>query len=336
MVFIPKDAAVGSAKMCLSVSENAKMSIANIVPLEKDITITDEEVIPTAKQLKWWKKMGWDANLSKEENEKRIKEYIDRCNRERQEARERNKKGLSVAKKLDYSKVNASFKAAREGMFSDKSKYGLVLFGKNAEYPMWVVVDYKTPKLTDNGSIYIDRDFDGIVGEEGEKLELTKDGGIYKRHISKQWTNPETKETIDIESILWGENKMKKGENCISFLLKVQGVSGLAVVHISEKREDAGKQWLSFNQDLKIIKAATSGVDDSLLYYGNGKSYNAPNEAESKNTRTYTLGIKGENKSYWFLDYSYLPKEEGLLAKLEYTDKNGVKKTYKNKLDHKC
>lgn len=90
MVFIPKDAAAGSAKMCLSVSENAKMSIANIVPLEKDIIITDEKVKPTEKQLKWWKKMGWDANASKEENEKRIKAY---CKRRYEEyLKKKNKK----------------------------------------------------------------------------------------------------------------------------------------------------------------------------------------------------------------------------------------------------
>lgn len=75
MVFTPKDAAVGSAKLYISLDENTKTSIAKILPLECDVTITDEKVEATEDELKSWKKMGWDINASKEENEKRIKAY---------------------------------------------------------------------------------------------------------------------------------------------------------------------------------------------------------------------------------------------------------------------
>lgn len=78
MVFIPKDAAAGSAKLCLSLEENTKSTIAKIVPLELDISITKEAPQAAEWEIEQWKRMGWDPNASPEENDKKIEEYEER------------------------------------------------------------------------------------------------------------------------------------------------------------------------------------------------------------------------------------------------------------------
>lgn len=99
MVFIPKDAAAGSAKLCLSLEENTKSTIAKVIPLELDITITKEAPKATEWEIKTWKKMGWDPNATQEENDKKIEEYNERWRKKAEAARKER-----AAKKKKASK----------------------------------------------------------------------------------------------------------------------------------------------------------------------------------------------------------------------------------------
>lgn len=239
----------------------------------------------------------------------------------------------SVAKKFDYKNVKAEFKAAKEGMFSDKAQYGLLVLGKKAEHTMWVVFDCKKPKNV----VYIDNDCDGIVGEEGEMLEMTDDNGYYETHILNQWNNPETKELTQMKAILWKGNRDKKVESNVQLMFDVQGVNTISSIVCSRKIEDAGKLRVGFNQDLSFLPDDIMGRKfEPLFYYGEGRVNNSPKNVRVKNYRAYNIAAKGTNGSYWSLSYTYLPKEEGLVAKLIYKDKDGLNKTYENKLNKRC
>lgn len=236
-------------------------------------------------------------------------------------------------KKFDYKDVKAEFRAAKEGMFSNKAQYGLLVLGKKAEYSMWVVFDCKKPKNV----VYIDNDCDGIVGEEGEMLEMTDDNGYYETHILKEWNNPETKELTQMKAILWKGNKEKKVESHVQLMFDVQGVNTVSSLVCSKKIAEAGKMRVGFNQELSLLPDDIMGRKfEPLFYYEEGRVHNSPKNTRVKNYRAYNIATKGTNGSYWSLCYTYLPEEEGLVAKVVYKDKDGQNKTYKSKLNKRC
>lgn len=244
---------------------------------------------------------------------------------------------MSKGKKLNYSKVKAEFKAAKEGMFSDKARYGLLLFGKKGKYPMWVVSDFVTTDAGKKRVMYMDADCDGIVGEAGEQLELTRDDQYSDVHLLKQWKNPVTNEVIDMTALISKDRPEFKGGDRVMFFLKLQGLECRATLTISHNIIDAGKLWIDYSQDFTFLTSPLrDGLNNKLFYYGEGKVDKAPEISKGKNERIYNIGIKGTKESTWFLCHSSMAEKEGIIASVTYKDKNGVKKTHKSILDHKC
>lgn len=240
-------------------------------------------------------------------------------------------------KKLNYSKVKAKFKAAKEGMFSDKAKYGLLLFGKKAKYPMWVVSDFVTTDAGKKRVVYMDVDCDGIVGEAGEQLELTRDDKYSDVHLLKQWKNPVTNEVVEMIALISKDRPEFKGGDQVICFFKLEGLECRAALFTSNNRKDAGKMWIDYSQDFSIMTSPIrEGHNNKLFYYAEGKADKAPEISKGKNERAYNIGLKGTKGSTWILSYSSMAEKEGIIARVTYKDKNGVKKTYLSTLDNKC
>lgn len=238
---------------------------------------------------------------------------------------------MDMSKTFDYSKVRAEFKPASDGMFSERAYYGLILFGKKGKIPMWVVADFSDKNSVSPYIVYIDRDFDGVVGEEGEKF-IHKKTRLSSYFVFHDWVNPVTKEKENIRVYL--KNKGNK-KLLIDASFNIKGYESDCSILASNSIENAGMVLAGFERKLELLNPYGETYSD-IFYYEKGNVGNAPSASFNLNKRTFIIGRKGTNGSLWRVSIAYLPKDEPIVSTLKYTDKTGKKRKYVNFLKGRC
>lgn len=70
---------------------------------------------------------------------------------------------------IDFTAIDRKIKS--EPDYVAKPRYGLFLFGEDADVRVWAVLDKSAADAVAYDVLYIDRDADGVIGEDGERVE---------------------------------------------------------------------------------------------------------------------------------------------------------------------
>lgn len=76
---------------------------------------------------------------------------------------------------FDYATVDR--KIAKQPSYVGKPQYALLLVGSDAKHHVWMALDRSEKEQAHPNVLYIDRDADGTLGEEGERIVATSDDG---------------------------------------------------------------------------------------------------------------------------------------------------------------
>jgi hypothetical protein len=226
-------------------------------------------------------------------------------------------------KVINYEKIKCKFKTAKDVEISNKAYYHVLLFGKKGKTQMWVIADKSYADAKEYDLMYFDLDYDGIVGEEGELITGVK-GSFATNFILKDWKNPSTGE-ISIAKFYFHKSKYNKKRQSLFAQIDIQGhhTSLYAEILRPNTPKTATKIWIGFEKALTIRN------------YGkfNKKFY----RSTDLNDRNVMISYPGStNLSCWYLDISYLAKDEHLVTEVEYITLNGEKKKHFGELNKRC
>ncbi len=236
-------------------------------------------------------------------------------------------------KVINYDKVKCKFKTAEGVNISDKAYYHVLLFGKKAKTKMWVIAD-KSAGSKDYDIMYIDTDYNGIVGEEGELIKA-KDGSFAPLFLLKDWENPSTKEVGDFK-FYFKKSKYNKVRQSLFGEVNIQGYKTQLYAEILDPNtpKTATKIWVGFEKPMTI---RNYGKFERKFYKGTGLLECAMYGKTHANERQLMITYPGStNLSCWYVDISYLAKDEHLVTEVEYTTKDGIKKKHFGELDERC
>lgn len=238
---------------------------------------------------------------------------------------------VNSKQKVNYNRINPKIKPASGRQFSDKAVYGVLLFGKKANKAIWLIADFKSKQSKTFDVLYIDKNANGIIGEAGERTDrdVTLFGGAYEINDCK---NPATGETTKILAFV---KATKNNQAEIQLHLKVNEYMSYAFLNTGSSPENAGKLYIGFEQALNFYKGDVA-LKNYEFYEGMGELKNAPYKDYYLNKIAYNIGRKGTNGSKWFVDISFVPQNESLIASLKYIDKRGKNKEYISKLNMRC
>ncbi|MDD4108035.1 MAG: protein-disulfide reductase DsbD family protein [Prolixibacteraceae bacterium] len=240
---------------------------------------------------------------------------------------------------IDYSKICPEFKKVENLIVSEKAFFGLLLFDNDAKVKMWVMVDKSSPDITEYDRLYVDLDYDGIVGEDGERInEFDKIENIGRKFVLKNWENPANKEISDIEFFtLRLPNKItNEVSHSLSVNIKIRGYNTICYFSVSPNTpETARKIWVGFEKPL-VVRNNNYNFN-TYFYKGEGEVQGGLSGSYYCNQRKLMLAYPGNDSlTYWSLPNTYLDTNETLLTEIEYTTLQGDKKTLRGKLDHRC
>lgn len=239
-------------------------------------------------------------------------------------------------KRLNYSKINPKCKEAKKGLFSENAIYHLWLFGKKAEIPMWVVMDKSSKDVKACDKLFIDRDCDGKIGEEGECFTFKKARWGSSVTI-EDWKNPCTG---DISKLQLFSSLSKYNKKAYS-LFAMMNFSGIRSSFSTETFEPntpktACKTWIGFEKPLMFTTYVGRPYDKSF-YTGKGEVKGGPRGQEHhSNDRNYVLGYIGTNHSLWYVNTDFLPEGEALISTVFYRDNKGNKRSLTSRLEERC
>ena len=230
---------------------------------------------------------------------------------------------------IDYSKIKAEFKPASEGLFSEEALYHLILLGENAKYPMWVILDKSTPQESKYDLAYIDRDFDGIVGEEGEKMQTIKKDFYYKFEM-ENWMSPneDTGYKITAYQTEIGDEKLQ----ALSINIPVLGQKTYCTITSKSKPKETSKIWIGYE---KVLHFMDEGGRKYRFFKGDGHVLDYPYPTNYHKINS-TFGYPGTNNSTWYVGISCLSEKESLKATLLYKDTKGKNKKFVSMLGKRC
>ncbi len=236
-------------------------------------------------------------------------------------------------KVINYDKIKCKFKAADGVKISDKAYYHVLLFGKKAKTKMWVIAD-KSVGSEEYDLIYVDLNYNGIVGEEGEKHKLDFSSFFPKVDI-KGWKNPSTGEVSDF-LLSSKKSKYNKTRQSLHGVFKIQGYETMVYAEILDPNtpKTATKIWVGFEKPMTI---RNYGKVDRKFYRGIGIMECAMFGKTWANERSWIIAYPGStNLSCWYVDISYLAKGEHLVSEVEYTALDGTKKKHFGEIDERC
>ena len=236
-------------------------------------------------------------------------------------------------KVINYDKVKCKFKTAEGVEITDKAYYHVLLFGKKAKYKMWVIAD-KSAGSDKYDLLYVDLNYNGIVAEEGEKHKIDFSGFFPKVNI-KNWKNPYTGEVSDI-MLSTSKSKYNKTRQSLFGEFTIQGYKTNVYAEILDPNtpKTATKIWVGFEKPMTI---RNYGKFERKFYKGTGLLECTMYGKMHGNERQLMITYPGSTDlSCWYVDISYLAKEEHLVTEVEYTALDGTKKKHFGELDERC
>ena len=228
-----------------------------------------------------------------------------------------------AAEPPDLSKVDR--RIAKEPAYQSKQPlYGLYVFGREAKTRVWAVLDKSKPDATDYDVLYFDRNADGDLTGQGERVEGKKEGERVNFDIGT-FTDP-----------LSGERHTQV------VLSYVPGPDGMVMLsmrwrdNVLVRGGYAPKPgpYTKFAADPAVAPVLWPGADGPLSFQfwmveplGIGKS---------EDVRVF-LGRRGCGpNTFCAVPDTFLPKHVPVLAELIYRDKEGKEKRAQSELRERC
>ncbi len=239
---------------------------------------------------------------------------------------------LSIAKDtyktIKYSKIKADLKTTENLKFSKDALYHLALFGKKAEHKMWFIIDKSDINSPVYDLAYCDKDCDGLVGEDGEKLKFNQTS-MGNNFTMEDWLNPSTQEKSELKIYkTMGGNSLPMA----NIIIPILGEKTSCNLVSKSSPEEASKVWIGYEKELYVF-GNDSG--EAVFFRGDGKIKNHPRKIPL-HKKIFEVGYPGTNGSRWVIGETSLPKGEYLKATINYKTKSGKKRSNFSKLSERC
>ena len=230
---------------------------------------------------------------------------------------------LDAPKVLDFDEVPRAVKS--EPAYIGEPRYGLFLFGEHGDRRVWAVLDQSDPKSDVYDVLYLDRNANGVLGEEGERFEgeeTQRGRGAARKFTIGDFVQPGTKRTHTDFEITWTEASVR-------FVMKWDG-DEVTMGGYGPTRDT----YASFG----------TSRDDAPIYV---PGYDRPLEFEHWMCGTRKIGglesfkvfvgARGSKRGAFSCGkQTLLPEGEYVLATLIYTDTNGDEQRVEAKLRERC
>ena len=220
---------------------------------------------------------------------------------------------------IDFDKVSRALSS--EPTYVVEPHYGMFLFGPASDVRVWAVLDKSSKQAGAYDVLYLDRDADGVLGEEGERLTAKVEKGNALFEIG-DFTQPGT-DTVHTEfTLTWTEQSVR-------FRMLWRGQT-LSMGGFGPYRET----YASFGKSRKKATIYVPGYDRPLefehwmsdkMIAGERKSFKVFVGARGSRTGAFSCG-----------DDKFLPKGEHVVATLIYTDEEGDQQRVRTKLAERC
>ncbi|MEM1452188.1 MAG: hypothetical protein AAGI22_23985 [Planctomycetota bacterium] len=230
---------------------------------------------------------------------------------------------LEAPKVLDFDEVPRAVKS--EPAYTGEPRYGLFLFGEHADRRVWAVLDQSDPKSDVYDVLYLDRNANGVVGEEDERIEgeeIEWHSGEARKFAIGNFVQPGTKRIHTDFEITWTEAsvrfKMKwDGEEVT---MGGYGPTRDTYASFGESRDDATIYVPGYDRPLEFEHWMCGTLD-----IGSSKSFKVFVGARGSKRGAFSCGKQ-----------TLLPEGEYVLATLIYTDTAGKEQRIRAKLRERC
>ena len=233
-----------------------------------------------------------------------------------------------VPKAIDFSRVPHTIK--REPTYVSAPRYGLFLFGEDAEHQVWAVLDKSRADGDVYDVLYLDRDADGVLGEKGERISAKVDGERAVFTVG-DLTQPRavSDSDLDVEVTVHTDFRITWTKDSVRFRMMWKGETKTMGGYGPTRDTYAG-----FGKTAKEATVYVPGYDRPLEFehwmsgtMGIGRS----------NTFKVFVGARGSQRGAFSCgDQKLLPEGECVLATLIYTDEDDLEKRVQCKLRERC